>query len=93
MSERFQIGDFVTRLSHKKDMLFRIEAIQQQNGKKIAVLKGVDLRLWADAPLEDLSVPTAQEINRYRQSYVKRSTELMRGIERRRKDVIGDFLS
>jgi spore coat assembly protein len=38
-------------------------------------------------------VPAAQEINRYRQGYVKRSTELMRGIERRRKDVIGDFLS
>jgi spore coat assembly protein len=59
----------------------------------MAVLKGVDLRLCADAPLEDLTVPAAQEINRYRQGYVKRSTELMRGIERRRKDVIGDFLS
>lgn len=93
MNERFQTGDFVTRLSHNKDVLFRIEAIQQQNGKQMAVLKGVDLRLCADAPLEDLTVPAAQEINRYRQGYVKRSTELMRGIERRRKDVIGDFLS
>ncbi|MBQ5701984.1 MAG: hypothetical protein IIV70_00155, partial [Peptococcaceae bacterium] len=93
MNERFQTGDFVTRLSHNKDVLFRIEEIQQQNGKQMAVLKGVDLRLYADAPLEDLTVPAAQEINRYRQGYVKRSTELMRGIERRRKDVIGDFLS
>ena len=93
MSERFHPGDYVTRISHQKDVLFRIEAIQQQNGKKLALLKGVDLRLCADAPLEDLVEPTAQEINRYRQVYVKRSTDLMRGIERRRKDVIGDFLS
>ena len=64
-----------------------------QGGKKIALLKGVDLRLCADAPLEDLTVPTAQEINRYRQVYLKRSSDLMRGIERRRKDTVGDFLS
>ena len=41
-------------------------------------------RLCADAPLEDLTVPTAQEVNRYRQVYLKRSSDLMRGIERRR---------
>ena len=70
MSERFHPGDYVTRISHQKDVLFRIEAIQQQNGKKLALLKGVDLRLCADAPLEDLVEPTAQEINRYRQVYV-----------------------
>ena len=93
MSERFQTGDYVTRISHKKDVLFRIESIQTQNGKKIALLKGVDLRLCADAPLEDLLIPTAQEINRFRQIYLKRSTDLMRGIERRRKDTVSDFLS
>ena len=93
MNERLQVGDFVTRVSHQKDVLFRVEALQVQGGKKIALLKGVDLRLCADAPLEDLTVPTAQEINRYRQVYLKRSSDLMRGIERRRKDTVGDFLS
>ena len=44
---------------------------------------------YLDAPLEDLTVPTAQEINRYRQVYLKRSSDLMRGIERRRKDTVG----
>ncbi len=34
MSERFQVGDFVTRTSHNKDVLFRIETMQMQNGKK-----------------------------------------------------------
>lgn len=93
MSERFQVGDLVTRTSHNKDVLFRIEALQLQNGRKSAMLKGVDLRLCADAPLEDLVLPTAQEINRYRQVYFKRSMELMRGLEKRRKETIGKFLS
>ena len=45
MNERLQVGDFVTRVSHQKDVLFRVEALQVQGGKKIALLKGVDLRL------------------------------------------------
>lgn len=93
MNERFQVGDFVSRISHNKDVLFKIEAMQVQNGKKFALLKGVDLRLCADAPLEDLIVPSAQEINRYRQVYLKRSVDLMRGIERRRQETVTDFLS
>lgn len=93
MNERFQVGDFVSRVSHNKDVLFKIEAMQVQNGKKYALLKGVDLRLCADAPLEDLIVPSAQEINRYRQVYLKRSVDLMRGIERRRQETVTDFLS
>jgi len=93
MSERFQVGDYAARLSHNQDVLFKIEALQQKNGKKYALLKGVDLRLYADAPLEDLCAPSAQEIHRYRQLYVKRSLELMRGIEQRRTDTIHEFLS
>lgn len=93
MSERFQVGDLVTRTSHNQDVLFRIEALQLQNGRKSAMLKGVDLRLCADAPLEDLVRPTAQEINRYRQVYFKRSMDLMRGLEKQRKETIGKFLS
>jgi spore coat assembly protein len=93
MSERFQVGDFVTRTSHGKDVLFRIEALQMQNSRTYALLKGVDLRLCADAPLEDLVVPTAQEIHRYRQVYLKRSMELMRGMEHHREEAVQQFLS
>lgn len=93
MSERFQVGDLVTRASHDRDVLFRIETLQMQNGKRQALLKGVDLRLCADAPLEDLVTPTAQEVNRYRQVYFKRSAELMRGMEKRHRETVGNFLS
>lgn len=47
----FKIGDLVTRKSYNHDLLFRIHLIE--NG--VAILHGVDFRLTADAPLEDLS--------------------------------------
>ena len=90
--KKFQEGDLVSRTSHGRDVLFRIERIHQQNGKQIAMLKGVELRLCADAPLEDLYTPTVQEISNYRKPYTKRSTELLRGIEHRRKDTVNTFL-
>jgi spore coat assembly protein len=43
-------GDYVVRKSYGGDILFRIEAIIRQT----AILKGVDYRLLADAPLSDL---------------------------------------
>lgn len=89
----FQVGDLVSRISHGRDVLFRIDQIHEQNHRQIAVLKGVDLRLCADAPLEDLHIPTAQEISNHRRPYTKRSAELLRGIEHRRKDTVTTFLS
>ena len=93
MNNYMCIGDYVCRLSHERDILFKIEGFYQQEGKQIAILKGVDLRLWADAAVEDLVKPTMMEISRFRQKYMKRSTELMGKIEQRRKTTVDDFLS
>lgn len=46
----FRIGDLVTRISHKHDILFKIVDFEGDN----AVLKGVDLRLYADSDVNDL---------------------------------------
>ena len=91
--QNFQEGDLIMRPSHGCDVLFRIEQIQSQHGKQIALLKGVDVRLCADAPLEDLHIPSEQEMRNYRQPYIRRSTELLRGISHRREDTIATFLS
>jgi len=48
-------GDYVVRKSYGGDILFRIEAVIRQT----AILKGVDYRLLADAPLSDL-IPVPQ---------------------------------
>lgn len=43
-------GDFVTRISYGHDVVFKIEKLQGD----VAILRGVEYRLLADAPLDDL---------------------------------------
>lgn len=46
----FKIGDFVTRESYNHDTIFKIIDIEDN----IAMLKGVNVRLYADSDLDDL---------------------------------------
>ena len=46
----FTIGEYVTRKSYNNDIVFEVIEIE---GKE-ATLKGVDVRLVADAPIKDL---------------------------------------
>ena len=46
----FHEGDYVTRISHNHDIVFKIVSIDGN----IAFLKGADLRLYADSLLSDL---------------------------------------
>lgn len=48
------IMDIVGRISYQCDIMFRVIDIREQNGKKMAILYGEDIRLIADAPMEDL---------------------------------------
>jgi spore coat assembly protein len=50
-------GDFVTRISYGGDVVFRIERIEHLK----AILRGVDFRLLADAPLTDLTKTNPKE--------------------------------
>jgi spore coat assemly protein len=45
-------GDLVTRKSYGSDIVFRVEQIDAIKG--IAILRGVDFRLLADSPINDL---------------------------------------
>ncbi len=47
----FKVGDYVTRISHNHDILFRISSINSDN----VILQGVNVRLQADADINDLS--------------------------------------
>ncbi len=48
-------GDIVGRISHGKDILFTVERIiTKADGKQIAILKGIIIRIEADAEIEDL---------------------------------------
>ena len=48
----FKIGDLVTRNSYNNDMIFKILSIDDG----ICYLKGIDVRLVADSPIDDLSL-------------------------------------
>lgn len=45
-------GDIVSRKSYGNDIIFSIKRIiKLKNNKKIVILKGIDVRIEADAPL------------------------------------------
>lgn len=61
----FDVGDIVARYSHKQDLFFRIVQIQANGGEKTALLKGINTRLLADAPLNDLIEKNPTEVAYY----------------------------
>lgn len=78
-------GDVVGRKSYNMDLMFKvIEIYKQDNGKSVARLKGIDYRLCATAPLEDLQKVEQGELAKYWQGLMKNSTEQMKRIFSRR---------
>ncbi|MBR5329319.1 MAG: sporulation peptidase YabG [Firmicutes bacterium] len=71
-------GDYVVRRSYQKDIVFRVKQIyRDENGALAAVLKGVAIRLLADAPLTDLEALDATETERIREREVKEDIRLL----------------
>jgi spore coat assembly protein len=56
--EQMKLGEFVVRKSYGKDVTFRILELWG----RIATLKGVQLRLFADSPVHDLEVTSEPQI-------------------------------
>ena len=55
-------GDIVSRHSYGNDIIFSVKRIiKLANKKEIAILKGIDVRVEADAPLEDLKIVNKEE--------------------------------
>ena len=55
-------GDIVSRNSYKNDIMFYVKRILKLvDGRKIAILKGMDVRVEADAPVEDLQIVSKEE--------------------------------
>lgn len=91
--EKIKKGDAVTRKSYGNDIIFLVKRIMKlANKKQIAILKGIDVRVEADAPIEDLKTVTKEEL-------IKREKELEEKIlfktkrekldrENRRKEVV-----
>lgn len=49
-----EIGDIVVRKSYGKDVTFKIIDFKKKDGKELIILKGINIRIIADAVVEDL---------------------------------------
>jgi len=54
--QQIEIGSLVYRKSYERDILFRVSDIIFDKGKKIIILKGVNVRLEANAEEDDLDI-------------------------------------
>lgn len=63
--DKIKKGDVVGRISHGKDILFRVKRIiTLKDQRKIVILKGISERIEADANIEDLYLIPKYEIQK-----------------------------
>ena len=61
--KKIKKGDIVSRNSYQNDILFYVEKIvKTENRGKVAILKGITIRIEADAPIDDLELPNESRI-------------------------------
>lgn len=79
----FSVGDYVVRLSYRKDILFRITYISQN---QMARLKGISYRVIADAPLSDLELAEGMRLTNQETNIMNMVQENVEKIIRKRAD-------
>ncbi|MFZ3172490.1 MAG: sporulation peptidase YabG [Carboxydocellales bacterium] len=73
--EELQIGDVVTRKSYNGDVFFKIiHLFTSEDGIRMAEIKGLDVRLAADAPVCDLLKMSLEQVRHYRNDFIRRNT-------------------
>jgi spore coat assembly protein len=85
--DKIAIGDVVTRLSYECDVFFKvIEIFPGGDGKSYALIKGLDLRLLATSPVDDLKKLEPAQVTAFWHSFMTRNHEHMRRIFQRRQN-------
>lgn len=75
-------GDLVTRISYGRDVCFIV--VEVDNESQTAILKGIDVRLIADAPYDDLENVSDDERKQYEAKQDAAEGECLRLIQNRR---------
>lgn len=86
-------GDIVSRNSYGNDIIFSVKRIiKLANEKEIVILKGIDVRVEADSPIEDLKIVSKEEQKKCEKELKERiiyKIERERTVkENRRKEVV-----
>lgn len=79
----FSIGDYVVRISYRRDILFRITYI---SSNQVARLKGIYYRVVADAPLSDLELAQGMRLTNKEIEVMAIIEENVEKIMKRRKE-------
>jgi spore coat assembly protein len=81
-----RVGDIVTRQSYGEDVFFKVvEVFTGEGGKVCARLKGLEMRLLATSPLEDLRRVEPAEVAAFWHSLMSRSHEHLQRVFQRRE--------
>jgi len=87
----FKVGDIVARLSHQQDIFFHVDQIHENSeGKGSAILKGLNLRLLADAPVSDLIAKRPVEVANYEREDNKMIYQKLNKLTSQRKTDLDD---
>jgi len=76
----FRINDIVTRKSYNSDILFKIINIIENKGVKHYLLHGINMRIIADAPEDDLEEVSRSSILEYDKPYREKAEYLLKKI-------------
>ncbi|MBO5479326.1 MAG: hypothetical protein J6A04_06555 [Clostridia bacterium] len=83
-------GDIVGRKSYGKDILFVVEKIiYRRNDKPVAILKGLIMRIEADADLDDLVIIEAKQIENNMRSLENRIEDKIKKCAKNSKPIFG----
>ncbi|KEJ04099.1 peptidase [Clostridium botulinum A2B7 92] len=85
-----EIGDIVVRKSYKKDITFKIIDIKQKEGREIYTLKGVNVRIIADSPYEDLEEVSVATMTKKEEVFTSKVNDSIKKILDDRKFRGGD---
>lgn len=78
-------GDIVARKSYAGDIYFKVvDFFQNEDNKKCCLLKGLDVRLTASAPLDDLVRVEAKEVAEHWKNVMKKNNEQINRVFQRR---------
>jgi len=69
---KIKVGDVVARASYDKDVFFKVVDIIEK--ESCCTLKGLNIRVIADAPIDDLILPASSEVREYKKDYIKKAT-------------------
>lgn len=84
-----KIGDIVVRKSYGKDITFKIIDINND----VYTIKGINLRIIADSPLEDLEELRISNLSKNEKNYEKQINKSIRRILVQRENTGGEFRS